>query len=188
MERQSVAPVLSDDTLSRLAAEVRVQLWPGLSVLDAVPLAHIRKPIRLVGLTTALTVVARGHAGLDDNTYAVTTIGIADEAACIWLHREAWAELPREVARTRFTLAHEIFHCCGHADELDGLDVHAEPEHHDRLEREANFGAGQLLVGDQALRRLAQQRGGLDANAIAKRFGVSVRTAEKRLQEFSRIA
>lgn len=180
--------MLSYDTLARLAAEVRLQLSPGLSVLDALPLAQLRRPVRLTGLAASLTIVARGHAGLDDDTYAVTSIDLGEETACIWLHREAWAELPREVPRTRFTISHEIIHCCAHAEELDGLNVHPEPEHHERLEVEANYGAGQLLIGDQALRRLEQQRDGLAIEALAKRFGVSTRTAQRRVEEFRRTA
>lgn len=60
----------------------------------------------------------------------------------------------------------------------------AEPDHEARLEREANYFAGQLLVPDQALRRLAQHAHGLDQATIAKRFGVSERTAQKRIDEF----
>ena len=125
---------------------------------------------------------------MDDNTYAVTTISVADESACIWLHRDAWRELPRETHRTRFTLAHELMHCALHAEELDGLDVRAEDDHHERLEAEANLAAAHLLIPDQALRRLAQQPDGLSPAAIVRRFGVGEVTAQRRVDEFMRMA
>lgn len=181
-------PPLSIPEIARVAAEVRLQLAPGLSVLEPVPFALVARRVRIWGLAGPLTVVCRGHGGLEADTFAVTIIDLANELGWIWLHRDAWRELAREVPRTRFTMAHELMHCALHAEDLDGLNVRAEPDHHKRLEEEANRAAGHLLIPDQALRRLAQHDGGLDQTAIMKRFGVGARTAEKRIEEYMKTA
>lgn len=173
------------DRIIAVAERLRAEMAPALSPLEALPIAPIAKRLRISSIGGPLTVMARGHRGLDDDTYAVSAIDLASETAWIWLHRDAWRELAREVPRTRFTVAHELIHCAGHADELDALCVKAEPDHHERLESEANFGAGHLLIPTQGLRWIAQNNVGLHASAIARRYGVSIRAAELRLRDFS---
>lgn len=170
---------MTPEHIVRVAEEVRRSLAPKVSILSAVPLAHLRTPRTITTILGPFRVRVQGHAGLDDDTYAVTTIDLADESALISLHRDAWRELPLEIPRTRFTLAHELGHIAMHAEELDELDVTAEPDHEERLEVEANLFAAHLLIPDAALKRLANPRPG----DLAKRFGVSVMTEAKRIEE-----
>lgn len=163
-----------------LALAVRKQLRPGISPLEPVPLAHLIRGVQI----GPLAVIARGHSGLDDDAYAVTMIDLVDASACIWLHREAWAELPREIPRTRFTVAHELAHCVLHAEDLDGLDVRPEGDHHAQLEAEANTFAAHLLIPDAALKRLGLTPSTATSDVLAKRFGVSARMAQRRLEEW----
>ena len=160
--------------IEALAIDVRQQLSPGLSVLDAVPfLALVRQ-----ALITKVVVRVRCHPGLARDTYAFTTFDEANDA-WIWLNTEAWSEVAPGVPRTRFTLAHELGHVALHSNELDELEVKAEPDHDERLDREANRFAAHLLIPDAALKGLVRAR----AEDVARRFGVSVSTAARRLEE-----
>lgn len=166
--------------LDRLACEVRQQLSPGLAFTERVPLAKLRKSVRIEGLCGAFDVRARGHAGLPMHVYAVTLFDMGAQLAWIWLHRFAWAELPRDVERTRFSVGHELGMIALFATELDGLDVRAEPEHYAQIKRAARLFAGHLLVPDQALKRLPEA----DEQQLMARFGVGLVTAQRRLAEW----
>lgn len=160
------------DEIAEVARDARQRLVSGLAELDPVPLELLLKPVTF----GHLTVCVRTHVGLTKTVWGVTTFH-DDDRAVIWLNREAWPELPGRVPRTRFTVAHELGHCLLHAAEFQGLNTLAEPDHHDRVEREANALAAHLLVPDQALKRMDS------AELIAKRFGVSLKMASLRLAE-----
>lgn len=114
------------------------------------------------------------------NVWGVTTVRLEEARGVIWLNRVAWPELPARVPRTLFTVAHELGHLALQAGELGELKVRAESEHSERMEREANRFAAELLVPDQALRRLPR----MEADGLAKRFGVSLAMAARRREEF----
>ncbi len=173
----------TEELLERLALAVRDQLRPRLAALEAVPLAGLRFDTLIEGLRGQYTVRARGLADLEDTDYAITDF--AADRAWIWMHRAAFDELVREVARTRFSAAHELGHVVLHgAEELEGLDDRPEDDHAEELEREANRFAAHLLIPDQALKRLPTA----GADALARRFGVSSAMAAKRIEEWRRAA
>lgn len=173
---------LSADTIARAAAEVRLALAPRLPVTSAVPFERLRASAQIGGLATC----ARLHPGLPRATYASSEIDLAEARAWIWLHRDAWAEFVRgDVPRTRASLGHELGHVALHAAELAQLeDVDAEDDHDARLDREAWAFSAELLIPDQGLRRLPRLR----ADDLARRFGVSVPMAQRRIDEFGRSA
>lgn len=175
------APGLTADAIARVAAEVRLLLAPRLAVTAAVPFARLVDEVEIGGLTAR----ARPHFGLPRSTYAVSEIDLAEGDAWIWLSRDAWPEFQRgDVPRTRATVAHELGHLALHASELADLEVDAEPDHDARLDREAWAFAAALLIPDQALRRLPRAR----PDEIARRFGVSVPMAQRRIEESERTA
>lgn len=165
------------DTISRVASSVREQLAPSLSPLAAVPLHGLRRDVRIVGLHEPWLTRARSTEILAHNVWAITTFD--RERAWIWLNQEAWPEVVTGTTRTRFTLAHELGHVALHSEELDELDVQADPEHDARLEAEANAFAARLLIPDQAVRRLSKLR----ADELGRRFGVSTMAAARRIDE-----
>lgn len=163
--------------LEAIALAVRDELRPGLSPLEPVPLAGLLADTEVAGLT----VRAVTHATISANVWGVTTFEPDAARAWIWLTAEAWDEVRPGVARTRFTLAHELGHVVLHGAELVDLFARPEAEHHEELERQANRFAAHLLIPDAGLKRLpALER---RAEALARRFGVSVLMAGKRVQE-----
>lgn len=168
------------DTIVRLADETRRKLGAA-SVMSAVPFAILRDVVTLDTTLGRLAVRARPLRSLPATTLAITEIDTAESEAWVWMNRDAWPELVTETPRTRATCAHECAHAVLHADVLAELDDHAEPDHDAALDREAWRFAAELLIPDQALRRLSRHR----ADEIAARFGVTLRLAERRLGEFA---
>lgn len=87
--------------------------------------------------------------------------------------------------RKRFTIAHEIGHCCLN-DELKSS--HIEFRHsvfssdiHNQKEIAANIFAGELLMPEEAVKKVCAKFIVPEINAIAKVFQVSVSVASKRL-------
>ena len=87
--------------------------------------------------------------------------------------------------RKRFTIAHEIDHCCLN-DELKSS--HIEFRHsvfssdiHNQKEIAANIFAGELLMLEEAVKKVCAKFFVPEINAIAKVFQVSVSVASKRL-------
>lgn len=164
--------------LEAIALAIRDQLRPGLAPTDAVPFAHLTADRRVSSMDGSEIVVRvlPGDA-LPHDVWGVTTFDA--DRAWIWLNREAWPELRRDVPRTRFTVAHELGHVVLHGDDALDLDGPAEPDHQEQIEREANIFAAHLLIPDAGLKRL----GPISAEALARRFGVSSMMASRRLAE-----
>jgi hypothetical protein len=111
--------------------------------------------------------------------------------------RRIWVdaiEATRSDGRRRFTIAHELGHWRMHAD---GADAHArfcrtddigasaaELLHTQRMEREANRFAAALLMPEAMLRDAAVSAR-LSVPHLAKRFGVSARAMQVRLQSLN---
>lgn len=165
--------------LESLALAVRAQLRPQCSALDPAPLDRLVHDVALDGLT----VRAVCAEFLPVHTWGLTTFEAG--RAWIWLNEEAWPEVFRGTARTRFTLAHELGHVVLHGQELVDLFTRPEPEHHARLENEANRFAAHLLVPDAALEQLSCRPSEAASHALAKRFGVSLRMAARRIEEWT---
>lgn len=172
-----VEAFLKAHDLKRL--DVRQQLAPGLSVTSPVPLSGLARDTRIEGVGCIYTVRARCFAPLPPHRWAVTIFD--DERAWIWLHRHAWAELVTEAARTRFSLAHELCHVAMHDAHLATEGSITETEN-EQIEAEADRFAAHLLIPDQALKRLPT----FSEDDFAKRFGVSPKTAERRMLEWKR--
>lgn len=171
---------MSDEEIEELALAMRQALAPGSSPLEAVPLERLVAPCTIpTSDGTVSAQVRKAPMGL--HVWGITTFG--GTGAWIWLNADAWPELPKGVARTRFTVAHELGHVALHADELEGLDERPESEHSQALERQANTFAARLLIPNAALKRLSL-RGGTAAEILAKRFGVSTLAAQRRLEEW----
>lgn len=176
---------LTVDAIARAASEVRRALAPRLGVTEALPFAALAEAVTIDGPLGMLTTRARPHSGLRFTVFAMSEVDATADEAWIWLNREAWAEFFAGAPRTRATVAHELGHLALHAAELAELaDIDADPDHDLRLDREAWTFAAHLTIPDQALRRLTRRR----ADEIARRFGVSVAMATKRLEEFARTA
>lgn len=87
----------------------------------------------------------------------------------------------------RFTIAHELAHCCLDGDNLGERHIEfrttvfsADPCN--RKEVSANVFAGELLMPEKALREYCSEFIVPEVNAIAKKFKVSVAVAEARLK------
>lgn len=171
---------MSPADFEALALETRRRLAPGLPVTEPVPLELLTRPHLLEGRHGPIRVVVAPSDRLPFHVYGLTTLERrAELRARIWLNREAWPELGRRIPRTRFTVAHELGHALLHGLELDGLEERPEPDHLERLEREANRLAAHLLVPDAALDLLV----GATAYDLSRRFGVSTMAAGRRLDE-----
>lgn len=166
-----------------LALAVRAQLAPKVGVTDRLPFTALRQGIEIDTRAGRLMVRARGHGGLSPTMYAVTAFALERDEAWIFMNSAAWDEHWDDVPRTRFTMAHEIGHVVLHAEELDELEVDAEPDHHERLDKEANLFAAHLLAPNAGLRRLHGEA--LRLNSIMQRFGMTAMAAERRLREWA---
>lgn len=159
-----------------VALRVRDQLRPGLSPLEAVPLDRLVRDVVIADLT----VCASTDELLPPNVWGVTTFEADADRAWIWLNKTAWHEVFTGTPRTRFTLAHELGHVVLHGQQLAELFSRPDPDHHELIEREANRFAAHLLIPDAALKRLSSVK----PDALAKRFGVSLRMAGLRFDEW----
>lgn len=168
------ATSLDPRLIETVALAVRRDVCPGIHEAEPLPIAPLaRKRTRVAGRLVTL----RGLEHLPEHVWAVTDIG--RDRARIWLHRTAWAELPLDVPRTRFSVAHELAHVALHAEALSG-DLAALP---DGLEPEADRAAAHILIPDRALDMIAR-KATLGADTLASRFGVSMTTATRRIQEW----
>lgn len=86
--------------------------------------------------------------------------------------------------RQRFTVAHELAHCCLNGDEL--VDNHIEFRHESTSEDEreiaANTYAGQLLIPEKSLKRVYEQLTVPVVDSLAKLFQVSIAVMKERLR------
>lgn len=87
--------------------------------------------------------------------------------------------------RIRFTLAHELAHCCLNAASLEN-DGHIEFRFDEKsqapAEVAANIFAGKLLIPKNALLRIYHSMIAPLSDVLAKEFGVSVNVMEERLK------
>lgn len=172
---------LDTDAIERLALEVRAILSPRATVTSAVSFAALRDSVTLATSLGGLTARVRPHFSIASDVYAVSEIDGPSEEAWVWLNREAWGEFLRDdVPRTRATLGHELGHVVMHAAEIETLaDLDAERDHDERLDLEAWAFSAHLLIPRQAMLRLPR----MGAEALARRFGVSVPMAQRRIFE-----
>ncbi len=86
--------------------------------------------------------------------------------------------------RRRFTIAHELAHCCLHTNNL--IDHHVEFRESDTFnkkeEREANIFAGKLLIPETALYNICNQLLVPSLDALTKIFKVSSTVMVARLE------
>ncbi|MCC7491681.1 MAG: ImmA/IrrE family metallo-endopeptidase [Fimbriimonadaceae bacterium] len=89
--------------------------------------------------------------------------------------------LPQEttVTRDRFTIAHELGHYFLHANQGERTGKAARSGMDERVEWEANWFAGELLMPRAAYAEAYKEHGG-DLKPVAARFGVSVDAARVR--------
>jgi len=159
-----------------LALSVRQQLRPGLSPAERVPLERLLHDVTIAELTVRATT----DDLLPHHTWGMTTF--ERDRAWIWLNGEAWREVRTGTPRTRFTLAHELGHVVLHGEDIVDLFTRPIPEHHEQLEAEANRFAAHLLIPDASRKRLSGSQ--LKAEALAKRFNVSLKMVDNRLREW----
>ncbi len=86
--------------------------------------------------------------------------------------------------RKRFTLAHEIAHCCLDAQNLkDGhIEFRSDQISNNSREYEANVFAGKLLIPKENLLQEYRHMIAPLSDVLAKTFGVSTNVMEKRLE------
>ncbi len=86
--------------------------------------------------------------------------------------------------RKRFTVAHELAHCCLNASQLKQghIEFRFDEQTSDPKELAANTFAGQLLVPEQPLKELYDSLLVPAVDVIAKEFKVSIHVMEARLK------
>lgn len=86
--------------------------------------------------------------------------------------------------RKRFTLAHELAHCCLNASSLKRghIEFRFDERTSDPKELAANIFAGQLLIPEKPLRKMYDSLVLPAADVMAREFKVSARVMEARLE------
>jgi hypothetical protein len=177
-----------------LAAAARRSLAPSVRMTDALPVADL--VIGLRGLTahcgTRLDVRSHQLEHLPPSVWAVTRFHGDNRYRAGFCH-QAWRELHAGVPRSRFSAAHELAHICLHHEEIRAwgclphlLDDEGPTGHPHAWDTEvqANQFAGALLVPTSGLEELARDCS-LTPAVVARRFGVSLLAAERRLAEWT---
>lgn len=84
--------------------------------------------------------------------------------------------------RSRFTVAHELGHCCLHAEDLkiNHLELRLN-NHHDKREEAANIFAGELLIPKEPLMNVYQRLLRPSISTLSEIFSVSYNVMKKRL-------
>lgn len=87
------------------------------------------------------------------------------------------------INRQRFTIAHELAHCCLHIDDYDRphIEFRLTDEEKDQKEKDADIFAGKLLIPLNRLRKVYMDLPVPTSSALASRFAVSVSVMEARL-------
>lgn len=85
--------------------------------------------------------------------------------------------------RKRFTIAHEIAHCCLHTENLidHHIELRSDMSKDDKREREANIFAGKLLIPEENLRTIHDKLLLPSLSALVKIFKVSSNVMAARL-------
>ena len=86
--------------------------------------------------------------------------------------------------RRRFTLAHELAHCCQNASSLKKghIEFRFDENTQDKKELAANIFAGQLLIPEKQLRKLYDELVIPALDVLAHEFQVSIHVMEERLK------
>ena len=98
------------------------------------------------------------------------------------LYRESDSE-----NRKRFTIAHEIAHCCLHTESLieHHIELRSDLSKDNRREREANIFAGKLLIPEENLRAIHEKLLLPSLSALVRIFKVSSNVMAARLDYLS---
>ena len=180
---------LDVDAIEQIALSVRRQLWRDVGLLEAVPIARLMAPARILGPRGWVTIGASLVASLPRSRWLCTWVD--DGGAWVGCHRVSLAEMKAEVPRTRFGVAHEIGHIVLHPERLydarHGLARADEDDDVDPawdMETQANRFAAHLLCPDAAFREADHRGLALDVDAVAERWGLGRSAARLRLDEF----
>lgn len=89
--------------------------------------------------------------------------------------------------RQRFTIAHELAHCCLHTDNLqqNHIELRENETVKDAKETEADIFAGELLIPEQSLVKVYNEFYVPSLKSLAKIFGVSTNVMAARLDYLS---
>ena len=87
------------------------------------------------------------------------------------------------VNRQRFTIAHELAHCCLHIKDYDRphIEFRLADEEKDRKEKDADIFAGELLIPLKRLRKVYTDLTVPTSSALASSYVVSISVMEARL-------
>lgn len=179
---------LDVDAIEQIALSVRRQLWRDVGLLEAVPIARLMAPARILGPRGWVTIGARLVPILPRSRWLCTWT----EDATTWVgcHPVSWDELAAEATRTRFGIAHEIGHIVLHPERLYDAQHGLAPADEDDdldpawdMEVQANRFAAHLLCPDAALREADHRGLALDVDAVAERWGLGRSAARLRLDE-----
>lgn len=87
------------------------------------------------------------------------------------------------INRRRFTMAHEIAHCCLHTDTLTDkhIELRSSKTQNDQREYNANVFAGELLIPESSLKMIYEQLLVPSLSGLSEIFQVSTNVMAKRL-------
>ena len=87
------------------------------------------------------------------------------------------------INRRRFTMAHEIAHCCLHTDTLTDkhIELRSSKTQNDPREYNANVFAGELLIPESSLKMIYEQLLVPSLSGLSVIFQVSTNVMAKRL-------
>lgn len=87
------------------------------------------------------------------------------------------------IHRKRFTIAHELAHCCLHTDDLkEGYIEFRNPDYSNEKERDADIFAGELLIPEGQLEYAIQRLLRPSLDGLANIFEVSANVMRARLE------
>lgn len=88
--------------------------------------------------------------------------------------------------RIRFTLAHELAHCCLHPDDVrEHIEFRSDDKNPDKKEKEANIFAGELLIPEEPLRYAVENLINLNIDILTQIFAVSSNVMNARLEHLN---
>lgn len=114
--------------------------------------------------------------GLDRGEILGATVSTGDNLSIFY--REEDTE-----NRQRFTIAHELAHCCLHSSNLMNSHIELRTNEEDKADREkkADIFAGELLIPEKSLIRVYNKLLSPSLNALAKIYKVSTNVMSARL-------
>lgn len=87
------------------------------------------------------------------------------------------------ITRQRFTIAHELAHCCLHNDQNNFKHIEFETENKDKCEQDAGIFSGELLVPLNKLEEAYRELTYISSPILASKFGVSISFMETWLNQ-----